>query len=658
MAKIKFPRGRERVVIDRIIPCVEDGSFPLKRVIGDQIRITAHLIVEGHELIRAVFRYRKAGEKIWHEMPMHPVGNDEYVIDWQPAEVALWEYDVAAWSDDFENWFDGFCKKVANHDSALNVEVAIGTELAEATLQRSSGNDQKRLQEWVSALRDERRSVEDKTHLMLGGEFAHLMRNWPNREVQSTREQPVLLLIERPLAAFSTWYEFFPRSFADEADRHGTFREAAKQLPEVADMGFQVVYLPPIHPIGKKFRKGRNNALTAEEGDIGSPWAIGSDEGGHKSLHPQLGDFDDFAAFIEEASRNGLEVAMDIAFQCAPDHPYVKEHPQWFKWRPDGTVQYAENPPKKYQDILPFNFDTEDWQALWQELKSVFEFWIGKGIKIFRVDNPHTKPFPFWRWCIREIKVKHPEVIFLAEAFTRPKRKYWLGKCGFTHGYTYFTWRNNAKEMREYLEELTRSEVKDYFWPNFWPNTPDILHEDLQLGTRATFIGRYVLAATLSSNMGIYGPAYETLDREPFPGKEEYNNNEKYQLKRWDRQSPGNIVEEISRINRIRNSNRSLQRTANVTFIDTDNEHLIAWVKQDFDRSNQLIIVVNMDWRWTQMGHLDIPLEVLGIAPDQSFQVTDLLDPKLPSYTWKGPKNFIKLDPARLPAHIFQVSGF
>jgi starch synthase (maltosyl-transferring) len=658
MAKINFPRGRERVVIDRILPCVDGGAFPLKRVIGDQIRIEAHLIVEGHERIRAVFRYRKVGEKSWNEMPMHVLGNDEYIIDWQPQEVALWEYDVAAWSDDFENWFDGFGKKAANRDPALNVEVSIGTELAEATLKRSKGDDQKRLQKWVAALRDERRTVEDKTHLMLGGDFARLMRSWPDRQLQSTPSQPFLLLVERPLAAFSTWYEFFPRSFADKAGEHGTFKDAARQLPEVADMGFQVVYLPPIHPIGKVFRKGRNNALQAADDDIGSPWAIGSEEGGHKSLHSQLGDFDDFAVFVNEASRNGLEVAMDIAFQCAPDHPYVKEHPQWFKWRPDGTVQYAENPPKKYQDILPFNFDTEDWQALWLELKSVFNFWIEKGIKIFRVDNPHTKPFPFWRWCIREIKAQHPDVIFLAEAFTRPNRKYWLGKCGFTHGYTYFTWRNTAKEMREYLEELTQSEVKEFFWPNFWPNTPDILHEDLQLGTRATFIGRYVLAATLSSNMGIYGPAYETLDREPFPGKEEYNNNEKYQLKRWDRHCPGSIVEEISRINRIRNSNRCLQRTNNLTFIDTDNEHLLAWIKQDFDRSNQLIIVVNMDWRWSQMGHLDIPLDVLGISPDQSFQVTDLLDPKLPSYTWKGPKNFVKLDPTRLPAHIFQISGF
>lgn len=658
MAKIKFPRGRERVVIDRIIPGVDDGSFPLKRVIGDQIRIEAHLIVEGHELIRAVFRFRKVGGKEWHEIPMHPAGNDEYMVDWQPPEVAVWEYDVAAWSDDFENWFDGFGKKAANRDPALSVEIAIGTDLAKATLKRSKGADRQRLQEWVEVLSDKRRAADDKTHLMLRGDFAHLMRSWPDRKLQSTRTQPVLMFVERPLAAFSTWYEFFPRSFADKANQHGTFKDAASQLPEIADMGFQVVYMPPIHPIGKVFRKGINNALKAESDDVGSPWAIGSDEGGHKALHSELGNFDDFAEFIQQASRNNLEVALDIAFQCAPDHPYVKEHPQWFKWRPDGTVQYAENPPKKYQDILPFNFDNEDWQALWLELKSVFEFWIEKGIRIFRVDNPHTKPFPFWRWCIQEIKVKHPEVIFLAEAFTRPKRKYWLGKCGFTHGYTYFTWRNNAKEMREYLEELTQSEVRDYFWPNFWPNTPDILHEDLQKGTRATFIGRYVLAATLSANMGIYGPAYETLDREPFPGKEEYNNNEKYQLKRWDRDCPSNIVEEISRINRIRNSNRCLQRTANLTFIDTDNEHLLAWVKQDFDRSNQLIIVVNMDWRWSQMGHLDIPLEVLGFGPGQSFQVTDLLDPKLPSYTWKGSKNFVKLDPTRLPAHIFLVSKF
>lgn len=653
-SKIPFA-GRNRVVIDRLIPSVDAGEFPFKRVLGDQIRFEAHLIADGHDKIRALFCHRRRGEKVWNELPMRDEGNDVYAIEWTPDDVGVYEYDIAAWCDPFDNWHAGFVKKAANQDPQLAVEVQIGADLLKAAAKRAKGDASKEIKSWVDHLQKDSVALNDKSALLHDTYAYDRVHAHPDRSLETRLEKPALLMVEREVAVFSSWYEYFPRSCADDGKTHGTFRDAGKRLAEIADMGFNVVYFPPIHPIGEKNRKGRNNALEAAEGDVGSPWAIGSEEGGHKSIHSELGTEEEFKQFIASASSYRLEVAMDIAFQCAPDHPYVREHPKWFKWRPDGTVQYAENPPKKYQDILPFDFETEDWEALWFELKSVFEYWIERGVRIFRVDNPHTKAMEFWRWCLLELKTKYPDTIYLAEAFTRPKRKYRLAKAGFTQGYTYFTWRNYAAEMRAYLEELTQTGVRDYFWPNFWPNTPDILHEDLQKGTRATFIGRYALAATLSSNIGIYGPAYEVMDHEPFPGKEEYNNNEKYQLKVWDWNAPGNIRDEISRINRIRNQNRALQRTNNLIFADTDNEHLIAYIKQDFDRSNQLIVVVNMDWRWTQMGHVTLPLDHLGFAADQKFRIRDLFDPREAVYEWQGSRNFVKLDPSRSPVHIFRV---
>ncbi len=653
-SKISFA-GRHRVVIDRLSPSVDGGLFPFKRVLGDQIRFEAHLIADGHDKIRARFCYRRRGEKAWTELSMRDEGNDVYAVDWMPEDIGVYEYDVAAWCDAFDNWHAGFVKKAANQDPQIAVEVQIGADLIKAATKRCKGDPAKELQSWVAHLENDSVSLEDKSALLHDTYLYDRVHAQPDRSLETRLSQPALLTVERELAVFSSWYEYFPRSCVDDGLTHGTFRDAEKRLVEIAEMGFNVVYFPPIHPIGEKNRKGRNNALEATDDDVGSPWAIGSAKGGHKSIHPELGSEADFQHFMEAAQAQGLEVALDIAFQCAPDHPYVKEHPKWFKWRPDGTVQYAENPPKKYQDILPFDFETEDWQALWLELKSVFEFWIEKGVRIFRVDNPHTKAMEFWRWCLLELKTQYPDTVYLAEAFTRPKRKYRLAKAGFTQGYTYFTWRNEAPEMRTYLEELTQSEVKDYFWPNFWPNTPDILHEDLQKGTRATFVGRYALAATLSSSIGIYGPAYEVMDHEPFPGKEEYNNNEKYQLKTWDWEAPGNIRAEISRINRIRNQNRALQRTNNLIFADTDNEHLLAYIKQDFGRSNQIITVVNMDWRWTQMGHVTLPLDVLGISEGQRFRIRDLFDPRETVYEWEGARNFVKLDSTRTPVHIFRV---
>ncbi len=647
--------GPARVVVDHVQPSVACGEFPVKRPLGESLHVTAHVIADGHDHLDVVLAHRPVGSRRWVESPMRDLGNDEFSGSFSAPDIGWYEYRVTGWADPFRNWHLGFVKKSDSGDPKISVEIDIGAKLVEEAAKRARGKDAKTLQEWAAFLGDHSRDLLQKVALARGAEFYDLVRRYPDRS-RETSSQPASLLVEREKAYFSTWYEFFPRSCANDVTRHGTFADACGRFAEISRMGFDVVYFPPIHPIGREFRKGRNNALEAGEGDVGSPWAIGSAEGGHKSIHPELGSMEDFKQLLLEAELHGLEVALDIAFQCAPDHPYVKEHPSWFKWRPDGTVQYAENPPKKYQDILPFDFETSDWKALWKELKSIFDFWIEAGVKIFRVDNPHTKPMEFWRWCIMEIKREHPEVIFLAEAFTRPKRKYRLAKAGFTQGYTYFTWRNHPDDFREYLVELTQTEVKEFFLPNFWPNTPDILHEDLQNGNRATFMGRYILAATLSSNIGIYGPAFELMEQEPFPGKEEYNHNEKYELKNWDWNRPGNLKNEIARVNHLRRTHPALQRTHNLHFVEVDNPRLLAYIKQTSDRSDQLLVVVNFDWHHAQSGHLVLPLHEMGLGPDKAFSVKDVYDPSQPVYDWRGARNYVQLDPRKSPAHIFQIT--
>lgn len=645
--------GPRRVIIDHVTPAVDGGAFPFKRVMGDRIPFRAHVFADSHDQIKVELRVRRAGEAGWSVLPMWALGNDEFMADYDPPAIGLYEFQVAGVVDHFGSWLEGFRKK-RDSGEPLDVELLIGANWLREAAQRAEGAARKRLSEAAAFLSDPQRDQLQRVQLAADEDLAREAGAHPNWEYGSLWPLS-LFLVERERAAFSAWYEFFPRSAVNDGRSHGRFSDAQNRLPEIARLGFDVVYLPPIHPIGREHRKGRNNALVAEAGDVGSPWAIGSAEGGHQAIHPELGTIEAFQEFIRAAEDCGLEVALDIAFQCAPDHPWVKEHPDWFRWRPDGTVQYAENPPKKYQDILPLNFESEDWKGLWHELKSVFDYWIGVGVKIFRVDNPHTKSFEFWRWCILEIKREHPEALFLAEAFTRPKRKYRLGKSGFTHGYTYFTWRNHPREMEEYLEELTESPVREYFWPHFWPNTPDILHADLQFGNRATFVGRLVLAATLSSNYGIYGPAFELMDQEPFPGKEEYNHNEKYQLKIWDHDQPGNLRPEIARLNRIRREHVAFQRTFNLSFIRADNPHFIAYLKQNFDRSDQFIIVVNMDWDHVQEGMIEVPLDKLGLGSDAEYRVQDLFDPAQPEYRWRGSRNYVRLDPARCPVHIFHL---
>ena len=655
MSLLAKTAGTRRVVIDHVTPSIDGGRNPFKRVIGDWIPFTVHAFADSHDLVQVELRIRKVDTQEWHLLPMRALSNDEFEATYRTEEIGLFEYEVAGVIDHYGSWYEGFQKKHAEGVS-LDLECRIGAELLEHAADRGDEKHAEQLREWAAHLADSTADIETRTSLALSCHVAGIARSYPQRDWETTSPRS-LMLIERELAAFSAWYEYFPRSCVFDGVTHGTFKDAAKQLPLIHKMGFNIVYFPPIHPIGREFRKGKNNTLTPGRDDVGSPWAVGAKEGGHKSILPELGTLEDFRGFLDEAEMRGMEVALDIAFQCAPDHPWVKEHPQWFRWRPDGTVQYAENPPKKYQDILPINFESEDWENLWDELKSVFEFWIEQGVKVFRVDNPHTKSMEFWRWCILNIKAKHPEVIFLAEAFTRPKRKYFLAKGGFTHGYTYFTWRNTATELQHYVEELTQSESKEYFWPNFWPNTPDILHADLQSGNRATFIGRYVLAATLSSNIGIYGPAYELLDHEPYPGKEENNHSEKYQLKAWDLDKPGNIRAEIARVNALRNQHEAFQRTFNVLFIPCNNSHIIAYLKQNFDKTDRFIIVVNMDWENKQVGTLDLSPEHLGLAHEGSLRLVDQFAHAPKEYLWKGTNPYLELDPKKSPAHIFQIIG-
>jgi starch synthase (maltosyl-transferring) len=650
-------QGPCRVVIDRVMPAVDGGLFAVKRVQGDTLNVQAHIISDGHDTVRSVLQYRKSGERAWNEVAFKELSNDEWTVSVPFYEIGFHEYRVAAWVDHFIFWYEGFQKKL-HEGQDMSVELLIGANLLEGSVKRAKGEDRAKLKGFWDTLRSDETPLGARIELACSPVLYELCCRYPDRSRQTCSEA-FPLLVERERAVNSSWYEFFPRSCSSVSGQHASFRDAEARLPGIEKMGFNIVYLPPIHPIGHTFRKGKNNALEAAPEDVGSPWAIGSEEGGHKSIHSQLGTFDDFDHFHKRVHELGMELALDIAFQCSPDHPYVKEHPQWFNWRPDGTVQYAENPPKKYQDILPFNFETEDWEALWKELKSVFDFWIERGVKIFRVDNPHTKPLEFWHWCITSIKMEHPEVLFLAEAFTRPKKKYRLAKAGFTQGYTYFTWRNNARDMREYVEELAHGEVSDYFQPNFWPNTPDILHDDIVYGGRPCSIARLVMAATLSSSWGMYGPAFELIDREPFPGKEEYNNNEKYQLKDWDWDAPGNIKSIIARMNWIRGANPALHRLKNILFCGSNNSSLLAYVKHTDDYSNMVLVVVTFDYRNVQGGNIFLPLQDLGLSEDHYYRVEDMLPENAGpdadcNYVWKGGRNYVELSPQKV-AHVFRI---
>jgi starch synthase (maltosyl-transferring) len=641
--------GRRRAVIDRVYPEIDCGRYAVKRVVGDRMSVEADVFADGHDVLACMLGFRHDADSDWTEVPMTALVNDRWRGEFPLEKLGRYRYTVTAWVDHFLSWRHELKRRIDPADIAS--AALVGAKLIAEAANRATRSDAQRLRQWGKQLLAVTDPDEIK-RIALDDEMAAVAQQYPDRRLATVYDRDLRIVVDRERARFSSWYELFPRSTSPEAGRHGTLRDCEARLPYVSELGFDVLYLPPIHPIGRVKRKGKNNALAAGDDDVGSPWAIGSEDGGHKSVHRALGTLDDFRRLVERARELDMEIALDIAFQCAPDHPYVKEHPEWFTWRPDGTVQYAENPPKKYQDIYPFNFETEDWQNLWAELKSVFEFWIQQGVKVFRVDNPHTKVFPFWEWVTNELKTAHPELIFLAEAFTRPKIMHRLAKLGYTQSYTYFAWRNTKHELMEYFTELSHGPGRDYFRPNVWPNTPDILTEYLQHGGRSAFIARLLLAATLAANYGIYGPAFELSERAPRePGSEEYLDSEKYQLRTWDLDRPDSLRHLIARVNAIRRSNPALQDDSTLRFATTDNDELIAYVKATADLSNMLLMIVNLDPHHRQSGWVDLELGELKLDAHSPYQVHDLLTGA--RYLWHGRRNYVELDPGM--GHIFSV---
>ena len=644
--------GRRRVIIEGITPQVDCGRFPAKRTVGDEVRVQADVFTDGHDAIAASVQARREGSDEWTEIPMKPLVNDRWEAAFRVSELGRYAFKLQGWVDHFETWRRDLLKRIkAESDTALDYR--IGAELVAAAAKRASGGDAAWLKESATVLESAKEPRDLRTHAT-DPMLHELVLRYPDKHF-ATESSPELSVVVDPVRArFSSWYEFFPRSTAEKPGAHGTFADCEKRLPYIAEMGFNVVYMPPIHPIGRTFRKGKNNNPESQPGECGSPWAIGAQEGGHKEILGELGTLADFKRFVAKAGDFGMLVAMDIAFQAAPDHPYVKDHKNWFKKRPDGTIQYAENPPKKYQDIYPFDFESEDWKGMWNELKNVFEYWIKAGVTIFRVDNPHTKAFLFWEWAIGEIKHDHPEVLFLAEAFTRPKIMYRLAKLGFSQSYTYFPWRNGKYEITQYLTELTQTPLREFFRPNQWPNTPDILTEFLQMGGRPAFVIRLLLAATLGANYGIYGPAFEQQENRPVRhGSEEYLNSEKYEIRHWDLKRPDSLSRLIARVNGIRNENAALQNDWSLRFHSTDNDQLICYSKESDDRSNLLIVVVNLDPHHAQSGFVTLPLDELEIPHDRAFEAEDLLGGD--RYLWNGPRNYVELNPSKLSGHILKI---
>ena len=644
-----MPKSWSRVVITSVTPAVDDGRWPIKRTVGERVEVTAGVIVDSHEALSVELVYRHEDEDTEHVVRMPEAENDEYVGVFDVSEIGRYFYRVRAWVNRFATWQDQFRRRVEGGESQAEIESELnaGAALLEDAAENAPKDDRELLDAHIEAFKNSNEQA------ALGDEIAELVRRYAPHEQQTT-SATYEVRVDPELARNAAWYEFFPRSTRDDG-AHATFDDAAERLPRIKQMGFDIVYLPPIHPIGETNRKGKDDAPEAEPGDPGSPWAIGGlredgSKGGHKSVHPDLGGIEAFDRFVERANDLGLEVAIDIAFQTSPDHPYIEEHPEWFYHRPDGTIRYAENPPKKYQDVHPINFETEDWPALWQELKSVFEHWIDHGVTTFRVDNPHTKPFAFWQWCLRELRKDTPELIVLSEAFTRPKTMYSLAKLGFNTSYTYFTWRNTKEELQEYGEELFHTDVAEYFRPNFWPNTPDILHDELVHGGRPAHKVRFVLAATMSSAYGVYGPPFEHVDNQQRETKEEYAQNEKYEIRTWDWNDPTSLQPFMARVNRIRDENPALQQMRNIQFHETQNPDLIAYSKAA--GTNLIVVVASLDFHNQQEGQLVLPNEDLGLPTDDAFPVHDLLNDA--RYTWRDTHHYLRLTPDT-PAHIFRI---
>jgi len=644
--------GRTRIVIEAVQPEIDGGRFPIKRVPGEFVIVEADVFADGHDSIECALLYRRQDTSEWTATPMRPLGNDRWRGEFRASDLVLYAYTIEGWVDPFSTWRKDLVKRI-DANQCTDVDILIGVELIEQAAGRASAEDSARLSSWAGKLRSKASRPATQAQA-LDEDLGAVVLRYPDRRFAARYEKELLVVVDREKARFSSWYEVFPRSCAAEPGQHGTFADCAARIPDIAGMGFNVLYLPPIHPIGDSNRKGKNNAPSAGKDDVGSPWAIGAPAGGHKAIHPQLGTLRDFKALIVAAHKHGLEIALDLAFQCTPDHPYVREHPEWFRHRPDGTIQYAENPPKKYQDIYPIDFETEQWASLWEELRSVVLYWIEQGVRIFRVDNPHTKPFAFWEWMISSVRAQHPDVMFLAEAFTRPKVMHRLAKAGFSQSYTYFTWRNTKPELTEYFKELTTTEVREYFRPNLWPNTPDILPEYLQVGGRPAFMIRLALAATLGANYGIYGPAFELCENVPRqPGSEEYLDSEKYEIKHRDLNSPWSLKEFITRMNTIRRENPALHKDWSLHFHEVDNPLLLCYSKATDDLSSVILVVVNVDFRHAQSGWLDLDLDQLGLDDKHSYQAHDLLGGG--RYLWEGRRNFVQLDPREQPVHVLRL---
>lgn len=652
--------ARRRTVIEAVVPAINSGRFAAKCIIDDPVEVAANVFADSHDKVAAALRYRYTGGRRpgkWKEMPLSSEPNDRFVGSFTPDRLGAWEFAIQGWIDRFATLRYAIRKKRdAGVESGLDqLELAALLRRAET----NAASNSKALFADTAEVLEQRPDSGEAVNAALDESLVEPYFRYGPRDFVSETKSAFPLWVDRKRARFAAWYELFPRSTSRKPGQHGTFDNLIERLDYVADLGFDIVYLPPIHPIGEVNRKGRNNSLKPTSRDPGSPWAIGSRDGGHTAVHPQLGTLRDFDRVVSEAKQRNLEVALDIAFQCAPDHPWVSEHPQWFHQRPDGSIQYAENPPKKYQDIYPLNFESEQWWSLWQALRDVFLFWMQHGVKIFRVDNPHTKGFRFWEWCIAELRRHDPEVILLAEAFTRPNVAYRLGKIGFSLGYTYFTWRNSAEEMREYVTELASAPAKWQFRPSFWPNTPDILHETLQTGGRAAFIARLILASTLSANYGIYGPAFELQEHTPREAKsEEYLNSEKYELRHWDLTAPHSLAWLLRTMNSIRRQNPALTRNETVRFHETDNPELLCYSKSDYDAdkrpTNMVLIVVSFDTVHTQSGWVDVSPRTLDLPDLQTLKLTDELTGD--KYSWGDGWNFVMLDPTNLPVHVLSVA--
>jgi starch synthase (maltosyl-transferring) len=642
---------RRRVIIENVQPEVDGGRFAVKRTVGDRVRVEADVFADGHDELTCLLFYKLEDGAVWHEMPMTLLNNDHWWGEFRVTEQKNYVYRLEAWVDKFKTWRRDLEKRYeAKQDVAL--ELLVGAQMLCEAAQSAPAQDAERLtmranalkKEWPAGVRAEIAFEEVLEGLML-----HYARREPITEYDCGQR----VVVDREKARFSAWYELFPRSTGLNG-AHGTFKTAQDWLPYIEKMGFDVLYLPPIHPIGETHRKGKNNSTVCKPDDPGSPWAIGSALGGHDAIHPGLGSLEDFRDLVTAANARGVEVALDLALQCSPDHPWVREHPQWFKHRPDGSIRYAENPPKKYEDIYPIDFETEDWEALWEEIERVVRHWIAQGVRIFRVDNPHTKHFAFWEWLIAGIRADYPDALFLAEAFTRPRTMYQLAKLGFSQSYTYFTWRTGKAELTEYMQELTQTPVREYFRPNFWPNTPDILHEFLQTGGRPAFVIRFLLAAATNANYGIYGPAFELcVSRPREPGSEEYLDSEKYEVKQWDREASTSLSEFIGRVNKARRENPALQRNDGYLQLESNNDALFAFAKLSEDGTNRIISVINLDPSSTQSGWVRLPHEALGLPAGEPYEMQDLLDGA--RYTWRGEWNYVELNPQVLPGHLLRV---